>query len=190
MPLDLPLAFVTERLQLRLHQSGDLHDLANLLTDRDLARGLPGHGLYETRDEVAAWLEEAISSYATEAPRFSYTIALKDDPEHVLGQAVLEPKPEPERTWVAGVSLLPGARGHGYGREAARAIVAHAFGSLHARSVDAVVFMEDKAAVRTAERLGLEDREPAERSGPTARLWRTFHTPGPRPPRRRRGSTR
>lgn len=71
MPLDLPLAFVTERLQLRLHQSGDLHDLANLLTDRDLARGLPGHGLYETRDEVAAWLEEAISSYATEAPRFS-----------------------------------------------------------------------------------------------------------------------
>lgn len=106
-----------------------------------------------------------------------YAITTRAEDAPRLGDARLAPHDEHDDARIADVTLLPEARGHGYGREAGRALLAVAFAEGGARYVDVFVAMDDPAAVATATHLGLKNLRAAEDRGPTVRRFRAHHPP-------------
>lgn len=63
--------------------------------------------------------------------------------------------PNPEsRAWNVGINLIPEGRGHGFGTEAQRMLVAHLFATTPVRRVEASTDIENLAEQRSLEKAG------------------------------------
>ncbi len=155
-----PTAFlVGERLYLRPVEEGDLPHVMALANDEEL-RGLTGGVQPMSHADALDWLERVRKDPA----RLWFVIVLRDS-GHVIGEAGLLRIFHEWRT--ADMSLMLGDRsawGQGYGTEAARLLVDHAFGalSLHRLAIGVVGFNE--RALAFWESLGFR-REGIQREG-------------------------
>ena len=88
----------------------------------------------------------------------------------ILGWVMLIPFNEQDKSFETGWRLAPEVWGHGLGREAATAILNHAFDRLGARDIWALIHPNNTRSLRLAARLGLSDEQSCLRR--THRLFR------------------
>lgn len=129
---------LTPRLRLRLPREGDAEILAELSTDLAVARMVTRIPYPNTAQGV----REALVAQA-----LSGEFARVIDDGAVQGMCGLGPRG-------IGYWLAARARGKGYASEAAQALLAHAFGPLRRRRVEAGVFQDNPASLRVLTRLG------------------------------------
>ena len=144
----------TPRATLRPFTAADAERLFDLRRRPDVARWLgdptPWPDLATTHDRIAEW--QAVTS--ADDPFGVWAIA-PDDGDPVAGHVSLRRLPDLDEVEV-GWTLHPDATGHGWAREAAAAVLAHATGEGVAR-VWAIMWAHNDASARVARALGLHD---------------------------------
>ena len=91
----------------------------------------------------------------------------------VVGDVVLKPVPRPSGEIEAGWHLARAHWGEGYATEAARRIVAHAFGTVGLEEVVSDIALTNRRSQAVARRLGMVPRPPQiERLGIVHDVWR------------------
>jgi RimJ/RimL family protein N-acetyltransferase len=140
---------VTDRLTLRPLRAEDAPALHAVYADPRVAHWIGPHTLADVEDEIA----EHVKTYTSLGYGF---LAVEDRATGTLiGDCGLQPfehhGPEPE----LGYDLAPPAWGRGLATEAARAVMAHAFGPLGLDRVVAVVKPDHVASQRVLEKAGL-----------------------------------
>lgn len=166
----------TPRLTLRPLQWSDFSWFAALHADPAVARYL-GDG--KPRDEAATrrWMEDQL---ALQRDGLGHNVIVERETERVVGRAGLSvyemevaagPEGVPRVWWgpgsapdgVAsraeleiGYAVHPAAQGRGIATEAARAVRDHALGELRARRAISLVYPQNRASRRVAEKNGME----------------------------------
>ena len=149
--MDSLLAIETSRLKLRWLDFTDADFIYQLVNDPQWLRFIG--------DRQVADLDEA-RRYIEEGPRAMYRqfgfglnrVALKDSdtPIGICGLLQRELLPHPD----LGFAFLPEYRGQGYAREAADAILQHAYLILHRAQVAAIVNRDNLSSIKLLEKLG------------------------------------
>jgi RimJ/RimL family protein N-acetyltransferase len=126
-----------------------------MLQDEE-GRFLTGTTATFTRDTVDRWLEKL----AVADDRADWAIVRTEDGEH-LGEVVLNEYDELTRSVNFRIALRTTIAGRGYGTEAIRAVVAHAFDTLELHRISLDVFSFNPRAQRVYEKCGfvLEGRQ-------------------------------
>lgn len=130
---------LTPRLRLRLPTPGDAERLAALSTDREVAR-MTTRIPYPNSPEA---VREALIAMALAGE----TVRVIDDGE-ARGLCSIAPD------GALGYWLGREARGRGYATEAARALLAHAFGAMRRDRVSARVYADNAPSIRVLSKLG------------------------------------
>ena len=149
--MDNPLAIETSRLKLRWLELTDADFIYQLVNDPQWLRFIG--------DKQVADLGGA-RRYIEDGPRAMYRrfgfglnrVALKDSdtPVGICGLLQRDSLPQPD----LGFALLPGFRGQGYAREAADAILQHAYLILRQTRVAAIVNPDNHSSINLLSRLG------------------------------------
>ena len=149
--MDNPLAIETSRLKLRWLELTDADFIYQLVNDPQWLRFIG--------DKQVADLDGA-RRYIEDGPRAMYRqfgyglncVALKDSdtPIGICGLLQRESLPQPD----LGFAFLPGFRGQGYAREAADAILQHAYLILRQTRVAAIVNPDNHSSINLLSRLG------------------------------------
>jgi ribosomal-protein-alanine N-acetyltransferase len=149
--VDNPLAIETSRLKLRWLELTDADFIYQLVNDPQWLRFIG--------DKQVADLDGA-RRYIEDGPRAMYRqfeyglnrVALKDGdtPIGICGLLQRESLPQPD----LGFAFLPGFRGQGYAREAADAILQHAYLILRQTRVAAIVNPDNLSSIKLLDQLG------------------------------------
>ena len=149
--MDNPFAIETSRLKLRWLDLTDADFIYRLVNDP--------HWLRFIGDKQVADLDGA-RRYIEDGPRAMYRqfgfglnrVALKcgDTPIGICGLLQRESLPHPD----LGFAFLPEYRGQGYAREAADAILQHAYLILHQSQVAAIVNPDNLSSINLLDKLG------------------------------------
>ena len=145
----LPLR--TARLLLRPLETADL-DAMRLVFEDARASRFVGDGRPWDQTAVAAWLGRAQAHLAVQG--FGSLAVVEVATGSAIGEAgliLLEGGPQIELTY----TLAFDAWGNGYATEAARAVVAWAFGAVRLERIVAVVHPRNGASLRVVEKLGM-----------------------------------
>jgi len=144
--------FTTERLVLTPRAAGDLDAMAAMDADPEVARFVGG-----VPEPVAhrAALEDWVDDPADVSGLGGWTVRPRDTPGRYLGWIILYPlegwEPDVEIGW----RFVRNAWGHGYASEAARAVLAHAFGTVGLERVIAILDPANDRSRRVCEKLGM-----------------------------------
>lgn len=176
MPAGL-LPLLTPRLRLRALTADDLDALTAVYTHPLVARWIGPHTRADVADEIALHV-------AGQAERGWSFWAVEDrESGRLLGDCGLQPLehrgPEPE----LGYELHPDAWGRGVATEAARAVMAAAFGPLGLDRVVAVVKPEHRASQRVLEKAGLRRAGTREAYGEPMLIYEALNPPPAAPAR-------
>jgi RimJ/RimL family protein N-acetyltransferase len=149
--VDKPIAIETSRLKLRWLELTDVDFIYQLVNDPQWLRFIG--------DKQVADLDGA-RRYIEDGPRAMYRrfgfglnrVALKDSdtPVGICGLLQRESLPQPD----LGFAFLPGFRGQGYAREAADAILQHAYLILRQTRVAAIVNPDNHSSTNLLNKLG------------------------------------
>ncbi len=160
----------TERLVIRPFSEDDAAFIVELLNDADWLRFI-GDKQVHTPDDARRYLRDG---------------PLKMVAEHGHGLACVERRSDGKAIGMCGLikramlddidlgyALLPAARGLGYAREAAAAVLSFGMGSLGLRRVVAITDVDNQASARVLEAVGLrfERLLPATDEAPALRLF-------------------
>jgi RimJ/RimL family protein N-acetyltransferase len=130
----MPLPILTERLTLRAYQAGDLADLHRVLYNDEQAMALLG-GARELAATRAA-LERSIRQQCVDG--YSFWPVIERESGRLVGEAGLFPLTPGGPDISLGYAFGADYWGRGYATEAARAVLAEAFGPLRMRRVVAI----------------------------------------------------
>jgi RimJ/RimL family protein N-acetyltransferase len=144
----------TERLRLRPFNPGDFEALLAMQSRRDVARWL----YWEARDEdaVRAALEVKLGQAAMSADGegLSFAVVLESSGE-LIGDCTVFMVSAEHRQGEVGFIFHPDHHGHGYATEAARALLAFAFGECRFHRVIGRLEARNSASARVLERIGM-----------------------------------
>jgi [ribosomal protein S5]-alanine N-acetyltransferase len=141
----------TERLVLREITLADAASLYGIFSDRDLMRFYdcePLTSIGEMQDLIqrfASWLEERSG--------LRWGLALKSDPDTLIGTCGLFAWDTRDHSATLGYELSPDYWGRGLMSEAVRAVVAYGYGGLGLERICAAVVVGNDASARLLERL-------------------------------------
>ncbi len=142
----------TERLVLRPRTTGDLGACVEMDADAEVVRYIPV--AWDGPQEHAAFLRERIGRVYP--PGLGYwAVVAKSDPAGFLGWVHLLPVDDDAAAAEIGWRLKRSAWGHGYATEAARAVLAHAFGTVGCARVVAATHADNVRSKKVVERLGM-----------------------------------
>jgi [ribosomal protein S5]-alanine N-acetyltransferase len=144
------LPILTERLEIRVFDPGDLHALHAVYGDPEVTRWMPA---YSTIEHTRRALEKHVAAGRAGGPAL-WAVVERASGE-LIGDAGFAPLdgvgPEVELGYTLGRHWW----GRGYATEAARACLAEAFGPLGLERVVAVVRPENDASIHVLEKLGM-----------------------------------
>ncbi|HEU4977007.1 MAG TPA: GNAT family N-acetyltransferase [Baekduia sp.] len=149
MPPDV-LPILTPRLRLRALRADDLDALTGVYTHPLVARWIGAH----TREDVAREIGLHVAHQS--ATGWSFWAVEDRESGRLLGDCGLQPLEQRGPEVELGYDLHPDAWGRGLATEAARAVMAAAFGPLRLDRVVAVVKPDHVASQRVLEKAGLE----------------------------------
>lgn len=142
----------TLRLAIRPFTDGDAAFVVELLNDPDWLRFI-GERNVRTPDDARAYLRDKIHAAQARHGFALWAVERRDDGA-AIGMCGLV-----RRDGLADVDLgyafLPAARGQGFAREAASAVLAHAFGPLRLQRVVAITRIDNAASGRVLEAVGM-----------------------------------
>lgn len=161
------LPIETERLRLRPLEPGDLDALAAVYQHPLVAHWIGSHTLEDVRDELAQHIEHQASL------GWSFWAVEDRMTARFLGDCGLQPLEHRGPETELGYDFHPDAWGRGVATEAARAVMAHAFGPLEIERVVAVVKPDHTASQRVLEKAGLERVGEREAYGERLLLYET-----------------
>lgn len=142
----------TDRLRLREWRKDDPSDIDGLLAILSDPETLKMWPMLYDRDGVEAWIEDALASYATNGYG-RWAVELRETGE-LIGDCGLGPRNLDGWAYVdLGWILHAPYHGNGYAIEAARAIVDHAFNTLHLPELVAHMADDHLASKAVSERL-------------------------------------
>ena len=146
----MPLPIVTERLTLRAYRPSDLADLHNVLYSNEDAMSLLGGA----RELVAtrAALERSIRQQRIDG--YSFWPVIERASGKLIGEAGLFPLAPGGPDISLGYAFGADYWGRGYATEAARAVLAEAFGPLHLRRVVAITREANAGSRNVLRKLG------------------------------------
>ena len=150
MPATLPIR--TSRLVLREVDEGDAGFVLELLNQPDFLHYIGDRGVRDLEQAVGYLRSGPMASYARHGHGL-YAVERQDDGS-VIGMCGLlqrEDLPAPD----LGVAFLPACYGHGYAREAATAVLAHARQALGIERVLAIVAPDNARCIALLRRLGM-----------------------------------
>jgi RimJ/RimL family protein N-acetyltransferase len=151
--MDLPLPIETSRLRLRPFVAGDLGALHTIRSREDVHRWL--YSEPATEAEVREALERRIAGIR-DAPETGVALAVElAATGELLGDVSLTLGPPEHRQAEIGFTFHPGHHGRGYATEAARAVVALAFGTYDLHRVYGRLEARNIASARVLEKLGM-----------------------------------
>lgn len=145
----------TARLTLRPRAPSDIEAFVAMDSDDVIRRYLPPkfRDTFHAADYRAALPERMAADHGPGLGH--WTLRLKDEAQSFVGTVLLIPVegtgPDIEIGW----RLPQAAWGQGYAREAARAVIDHAFGTLGLAAVVALIHADNVRSAALAERLGL-----------------------------------
>ena len=146
----MPLPILTERLEIRAFEPGDLDALHAVYGDPEVTRWMP---TYSTIDHTRRALEKHVVAGRAGGPGL-WAVVVRSSGE-LIGDAGFAPLdgvgPEVELGYTLGRRWW----GRGYATEAAHACLAEAFGPLGLERVVAVVRPENDASIHVLEKLGM-----------------------------------
>ncbi len=150
--MDLGLPIVTERLVLRAYQTTDLHQLHAVLYSDEAAMRLLGgpRDLAGTR----AALERSMTQQ--DHGGFSFWPVIERESGLLIGEAGLFPLSPDGPDVALGYAFGGGHWGRGYATEAARAVLAEAFGPLGMERLVAITREANAGSRHVLEKLGFE----------------------------------
>jgi ribosomal-protein-alanine N-acetyltransferase len=159
----------TPRLVLREFVPGDVDDLFAMDGDPQVMRYL-GSGLPpRTREQCADAIARMVAGGRTREGYGLLHASRRDDGTFVGGCGVF---PVPEGDDIEIAYRLPRAQwGKGYATEMARAVLAHALGTLRLSRVIGLVWPENVASQRVLEKIGMRDAGTAFHYGREMRLF-------------------
>jgi len=164
-----PTTLATPRLVLREFEARDIDDLCRADGDARVMRWL-GAGLpARTREEVADAIERLRTTY-TERPGYGLLHASRRDDGRFVGACGVFPVPEGDDIEIA-YRLPFDCWGQGYATEMARAVLAHAHGTLRLPRVIGLTWPENEASSRVLEKIGMRYRGTAFHYGRPLRLF-------------------
>jgi RimJ/RimL family protein N-acetyltransferase len=141
----------TLTLRLRAYTRRDADALSRVLCDGETMRFWPRPF---TRDEVAAWVEQSIASYA--AHGFGrYALVLKAENRLIGDCGILRMAVDGEEANDLGCIIPRAYQGRGLAAEAATALVRHAFKTVGLDSLHANVPADHVASQKVAEKIGM-----------------------------------
>lgn len=148
------LPLTTERLSLRLFTPGDADDLYAYQSLPSVAKYLYRPAHTRERSEQVAAERAAQGAWRTDGDKVAVAVCLRDRPG-VLGEVSLTLASAHAAQAEIGWTLDPRHEGHGYATEAAAALAALAFDTLHVHRLYARLDVENTGSVRVCERLGM-----------------------------------
>jgi RimJ/RimL family protein N-acetyltransferase len=149
----------TERLVLRNWGDADAEGLFELSTDPEVMRHFPGPA---TREQIGGMVERHRQSLASGRPGL-FATAVKDTGTFIGFVGLAEPRFEAPFTPCVeiGWRLRRDAWGHGYATEAAEAVLAHGFETLHLPEIVSFTTVANEPSRAVMRRLGMH-HDPAE----------------------------
>ena len=109
-----------------------------------------------TRGEFErAAVQTHLGSIGARADRADWALVLRDGGDYV-GEVVLNELDDENASMNFRIALVPGRPGHGYGTEAARAVLDHAFDTMGVHRVYLDVFSFNPRAARSYEKVGFQ----------------------------------
>jgi ribosomal-protein-alanine N-acetyltransferase len=141
----------TPRLEFGRWTSSDVALAASLWADPEVMRFIGGP---YTDEEVAARIEKEVASETARGIQY-WPLFARESGEFV-GCCGLKPHDPDPREYEIGFQLRPPFWGRGYAAEAARAVIAHTFGTLQATALFAGHHPENTASAALLAKLGFE----------------------------------
>lgn len=153
LPWEPTLPLSTKRLELRVHQHGDLEDLLEFHSDPDVVRYLPWP--IRTRAQVAEALVPKLRAGRVDKEEEWLVLALQlRSTNKVIGEVVLKCSSVERSEAELGYAMHAGYHGTGLALEAASAMVQLAVGELGVERLVAELDARNAASIRLLERLG------------------------------------
>lgn len=146
----MSLPILTDRLELRPYTAQDIPQIHAVLYGDEQARRLTGG--VSTPEETHQSIERYIERQALDG--YSFWAVLERETGALVGEAGLKPFEDGGTDVELGYAFGPASWGHGYATEAARAILAEAFGALDLPRVVAVTRDENTASQHVLRKLG------------------------------------
>lgn len=147
---------VTERLFMRLYRGGEYHLMRSLIADPRVtfwrSHPMGEEELLAIFEEKTALAESGLGCWAV----FLTSHVARDGTPVFAGQVILQPLEGTDEIEI-GWHFVPEHWGHGYAREAASALVAHAWGELGLERLCAVVLPENPRSLGVIHRLGMKE---------------------------------
>lgn len=142
----------TSRLRLEPQGAGHFDGLWAGVNDPETLRLTGTHARF-TEEQIRAWLD----TVATADDRADWAVVRRDTSQY-LGEVVLNDLDRDNSSMGYRIALSgPGAIGQGYGTEAGRAVVAHAFESIGLHRVALEVYAFNPRAVRSYRTVGFRE---------------------------------
>lgn len=141
----------TQRLILRPTTSNDLQFYEVMFKDPNIVRYLPGGKPY-TSDYIANYVSNRVAHWKKGFGIF--TVALKGNPEVVVGYAGVERLPDSPFHDIR-YGFLPRFQGRGFASEAARASIEFVFSNRLVEEVFGVAVVDNLPSVRILQNLGM-----------------------------------
>ncbi|RJP80152.1 MAG: N-acetyltransferase [Candidatus Zixiibacteriota bacterium] len=148
------ITLTTPRLVLRDFQPADLDDYRRLSAHPDFLRFYPEE---QALPESVERLFNKFRGWAEEEPRRRVQLAITLPSGELLGSCGVRTTSEADREGSFGGELAADYRGRGYATEAGRALLEYGFRTLGLHRIYAETLVENRAAVRLAVRLGMQE---------------------------------
>jgi len=145
----------TARLWLRPFEPADFDTVHAIYADPDVMRWV-GHGAHRAPSETRSALRGYADAIAIRG--YGFVAVVERATGDLIGDAGLHPLGGRGPDIEVGYTLARRAWGRGYGTEAARALVEHAFARLAATRVVAQVEPDNRASRHVLEKLGMTER--------------------------------
>jgi len=145
----------TARLRLRPFEPGDFDTVHAIYADPDVMRWV-GHGAHRSPAETRSALRGYADAIAIRG--YGFVAVVERATGDLIGDAGLHPLGGRGPDIEVGYTLARRAWGRGYGSEAARVLVEHAFFRLGAPRVVAQVEPDNRASRHVLEKLGMTER--------------------------------
>lgn len=148
----MPLPIVTERLVLRAYEPGDLHELHDVLYSDEAAMRLLGgpRDLAGTRAALERTMDQQ------EQDGYSFWPVIERESGRLVGEAGLFPLAPDAPDVALGYAFGSAYWGRGYATEAARAVLAEAFGPLGMQRLVAITREANAESRRVLAKLGFQ----------------------------------
>lgn len=162
-----PATLRTARLTLRPWEDGDVDAFHAIWGDPAVI----WWGAARDRDESASILAEIVAHHGVRGPGLGWWALVSNEDRAIVGNALLKPDPSTGDLEI-GWHLAKRAQGRGYATEAARALIAHAFGALGITTrIVATIVPDNAPSRRVAEKLGMRREGTVTKAGLLHDVW-------------------